>query len=76
MIVTKRPFKIPKHKYWAVIEDKYLVDYSEDVKRDMEEELQKLANSQANMKQDMMRVDWRTQHYLGEDRGGADFTED
>ena len=61
-IVTKRPFKIPEHKYWIVIEDKYLVDYSEDFKNDVEEQLQGLANLQANMRQDMERITWRAQH--------------
>lgn len=63
MIVTKQPFKIPEHKYWAVIEDKYLVDYSEDVKKDLKEAqdsinivLQDLVNLRANLHHDMLRL--------------------
>ena len=55
--VTKRPYTIPKHKYWLVIEDKYLVDYGEDVMNGLPKEvLQNLVNLQANMKQDMIRL--------------------
>lgn len=40
--VTKRPYQIPKHKYWLTIEDKYLVDYSEDVANELLELINEL----------------------------------
>jgi len=58
--VTKRPYKIPSHKYWITIEDKYLVDYSDDIKKlvdvDINKVLQDLINLRANMQYDLIRL--------------------
>jgi hypothetical protein len=59
--VTKRPYKIPEHDCWLVIEDKYLVDYSEDVKKD----LQELVDKQANMKFDLLSLQARQNQEKG-----------
>lgn len=32
----------PKHNHWVVIQDKYLVDYSDDVVKEQQQELEKL----------------------------------